>query len=433
MTSVAATQTPRVHAPQTDAGTPQRTAPHRAVQATRPAGAAVTASRAVTAAVIGGSGYTGGELLRLLLQHPHFQVVAATSGQYAGKPLHAAHPNLRGASDIRFFPRMEPGDIDADVVFTCVPHGTALELVPALLDAGHTVIDLSSDFRLRTQARYEAAYGHPHPRPDLLLDAVYGLPELHREALRDARLISGVGCFATACNLALLPAARAGLLEGSQVVVQGQIGSSAAGIDVNPAGQHAARSRSLRLYAPTGHRHAAEVMQETGMADLHVSVQSTELVRGILATAHILLPPGVTVSERDLWQAFRATYGDEPFVRIVKERGGIHRGPDPKLVAGSNYADVGFHVEGPGGTFGDSTGSDRNTLGDSSDGAAAAPAGDTPSRVADGPFTGRTRIVATCAIDNLVKGAAGSAVQAANLRFGFPETAGLTALPVHPV
>lgn len=339
-----------------------------------------------TVAVLGGSGFTGGELLRLLLQHPNVDLVGATSDGLAGKPLHRAHPNLRGATDLRFTPRA--GLPEADVVFSCAPHGHAARAVADLIDSGVRVVDLSADFRL-SAPEHERWYGNPHPRPDLLERTVYGLPEVSRASLPGAGLVSGVGCLATAMNLALLPLARAGLLDGARVVVDGKVGSSAAGIETNPAGMHAARSRSLRLYAPTGHRHAAEVARVCGV-EPDVSVHAVELVRGILATCHVLLPDGAEApDDRALWSAYRTAYGSEPFVRVVRENAGVHRGPDPKLVAGSNLADVGFHVAGG-------------------------------------------RIVATCALDNLVKGAAGSAVQSMNVALGLPETAGLTQLPVHP-
>jgi N-acetyl-gamma-glutamyl-phosphate/LysW-gamma-L-alpha-aminoadipyl-6-phosphate reductase len=346
-----------------------------------------------TVSILGASGYTGGELLRLLLQHPGVDVVGATSQRFAGESLHKAHPNLRGRTQLKFVGRNElPA---ADVVFTCVPHGAAMGTVPALLERGSKVVDLSADFRLKDAATFQEWYGVPHSAPGLLAKAVYGLPEIHRDAIKGARLVSGVGCTATATNLALYPLAKAGLLTTGPVVADIKIGSSASGMEASVASIHAERSRTIRLYAPTGHRHVAEVQQVLGAAGaatpIHYSAHAVELVRGILATCHAFLVRD-DVTEKDLWRAYRAAYGNEPFVRIVKERSGAHRFPDPKLVAGSNYADVGFELE-----------------------------------------EGTNRAVAVCAIDNLVKGAAGSAVQCMNLMLGLDETTGLMQIPLHPV
>lgn len=346
-----------------------------------------------TVSILGASGYTGGELLRLLLQHPNVDVVGATSQQFAGEFLHKVHPNLRGRTQLKFVARNElPA---ADVVFTCVPHGAGMAAVPKFLEAGSRVIDLSADFRLRDAAAYQAWYGTAHAAPALLGQAVYGLPEFHREALRTAKLVSGVGCTATAINLALYPLVKAGLLTTGPVVADVKIGSSASGLEANVASIHAERSRAIRLYAPTRHRHVAEVQQELALAgsapEVHYSAHAVELVRGILATCHAFLTRS-DITEKDLWKAYRAAYGSEPFVRFVKERSGLHRFPDPKLVAGSNYADIGFELE-----------------------------------------EGTNRVVVVCAIDNLVKGAAGSAVQCMNLMVGLDETTALTQLPLHPV
>lgn len=358
-------------------------------QVTQEEGAPSSRTRSV--AVLGGSGYTGGELLRYLALHPGFEVVAATSRQNEGQPLYRVHPHLRGFLDLRFsHPDALP---DADVVFTCLPHGRAAEAVQDLLEQGSRVVDLSADFRLQDPSVYARFYGREHPFPELLSRRVYGLPEAHRDKLSDARLVSGVGCVATATNLALLPLAHAGLLADARVVVDAKIGSSAAGSEASAAGMHAERSRTLRLYAPTTHRHAAEVMQETGLGSVHMSVHAVELVRGVLATCHVLLPSAAP-STRELWRVWRDAYGAEPFVRIVKERRGVHRGPDPRLVAGTNLADVSFHV--------DEEGLDEG------------------------------RIVVTCAIDNLGKGAAGSAVQSLNLMTGQDESTGLRMVPAHP-
>jgi len=346
-----------------------------------------------TVSILGASGYTGGELLRILLQHPDVEIVGATSQRCNGEFLHKVHPNLRGRTQLKFVGRNElPA---ADVVFTCVPHGAGMAAVPAFLERGSRVVDLSADFRLKDPAAYQEWYGVPHSSPDLLGKAVYGLPELHRETIKGARLVSGVGCTATAVNLALYPLAKAGLLTTGPVVADVKIGSSASGMEATVASIHAERSRTIRLYAPTGHRHVAEVQQVLGLAGstapVHYSAHAVELVRGVLATCHGFLARD-DVTEKDLWKAYRAAYGSEPFVRLVKERSGVHRWPDPKLVAGSNYADVGFEVE-----------------------------------------EGTNRAVAVCAIDNLVKGAAGSAVQCMNLMLGLDEATGLTQIPLHPV
>jgi LysW-gamma-L-alpha-aminoadipyl-6-phosphate/LysW-L-glutamyl-5-phosphate reductase len=270
-----------------------------------------------------------------------------------------------------------------------------MKAVPGHLKAGARVIDLSADFRLRDPAVFERWYGQPHSAPELAKQAVYGLPEFHREEIKKARLVSGVGCTATSINLATYPLVKAGLLTKGPIVADIKIGSSASGMEATVGSMHAERSGTVRLYAATTHRHVAEVQQELGhngsRPQVHYSAHAIELVRGILATCHVFLDR-TDLTEKDLWKAYRAAYGNEPFVRIVKERAGIHRFPDPKLVAGSNYADVGFELE-----------------------------------------EGTNRVVAVAAIDNLVKGAAGSAVQSMNLMFGLDETTGLTQVPLHPV
>lgn len=353
--------------------------------------------------IVGASGYTGGELLRLLLDHPDVEVVAASSRSLAGQPLHRVHPNLRGRSELLF---TVPQEIPAsDVVFLCMPHGKASREIDRWLEragGGGTVIDLSADFRLRDASVYRAWYEEEHAAPTRLASAVYGLPELHRGAMRrggerggggEARLISGVGCNATAMNLALLPLARAGLIE--RAICDIKVGSSEAGAEPSAGSHHPERSGAVRSYAPVGHRHAAEVAQElgatgnSGMFALDVSITSIEMVRGVLCTAHVF--PTRPVEMKELWKLYRGTYGAEPFVRLVAEKSGLHRLPDPKILAGTNYADVGFDVD---------------------------------------PRSGR--IVAICAIDNLMKGAAGSAVQCMNIALGLDERAGLGFAGLHP-
>ena len=335
------------------------------------------------ASIVGGSGYTGGELLRILLDHPGVEVAAITSRAQCGQPIHRVHPNLRARTDLLF---TSPAEIPAsDVLFLCLPHGTAAKEIERYRALAERVIDLSADFRLRSPAIYKEWYGEDHPAPALLERAVYGLPEFTRAQLRDARLISGVGCNATAMNLALAPLAEAGLIE--RVIADIKVGSSEGGAEPNEGSHHPVRSRAVRTYAPTGHRHAAEVHQALATPEssfaLDVTVTAIEMVRGVLCTAHVI--PTRPVEAKELWKLYRARYASEPFVRLVAERSGLHRLPDPRILAGSNYADVGFALDERSG-----------------------------------------RIVALCAIDNLVKGAAGSAVQCMNIACGLPETAGLT-------
>lgn len=339
----------------------------------------------VSVAIVGASGYTGGELLRILLDHPGVSVQAATSRANAGEPIHRKHPNLRGRSDLVF---TAPDDLEkSDVLFLCMPHGRAADEIDRYSTLGDLIVDLSADFRLRSPEMYKEWYGKDHAAPDKLDCAAYGLPELNRAQIAAARLISGVGCNATAMNLALAPLAKAGLIE--RVIADLKVGSSEAGAEPSASSHHPERSRAVRTYAMTGHRHAAEVHQMLGDFTLDVTVTAIEMVRGVLCTAHVI--PTETVAMKDLWKLYRAAYSGEPFVRLVNERTGMHRLPDPAILGGSNFADVGFGVD---------------------------------------PRTGR--IVALCAIDNLVKGAAGSAVQAMNVALGFEETAGLTFPGLHP-
>lgn len=340
----------------------------------------------VRAAIVGASGYAGGEVLRLLLDHPGVEVAAATSRRHAGVFVHSLHPNLRGRTRLQFTApdRLEP----ADVLFLCLPHGEASRSIERYTALAPRVIDLSADFRLRDAAEYRRWYGEDHAAASWLDRFVYGLPELHREHLRGARLASGVGCNATAVILALLPLARAGLIE--RVVCDLKVGSSEAGQEPSASGHHPERAGVVRPFALTGHRHEAEVRQELGEFELHLSITSVEMVRGVSCTAHVF--PRGKVEEKDLWRMYREAYAGEPFVRIVKDRAGIHRYPNPKILAGSNWCDVGFEVEERSG-----------------------------------------RVVVVSAIDNLMKGAAGSAVQCMNLMLGFDETAGLTFPGLHPV
>lgn len=336
--------------------------------------------------VVGAAGYAGGELLRLLLGHPQVTSIVPASSSLAGKPVTAAHPNLRKRTDLAFVSYDSLGA--CDVLFLSLPNGA--HRLDEFSGAAPLVVDLSSDHRLREPAAYEAWYGAAHPYPERLGRAVYGIPELHRAEIAGAALVTGAGCNATATLLALLPLHRAGLIDTSRpVVVECKVGSSEGGREAGDDSHHPERSGVVRSFKPVGHRHTAEVEQELPGVRVQLSVTSVELVRGVLATAHV--PISAAIDEKDLWRAYRAAYAAEPFVRVVKERSGIFRYPEPKLLAGTNFADVGFALD---------------------------PRGD--------------RVVALCAIDNLVKGAAGNAVQAMNVALGLPEDAGLSFVGLHP-
>jgi N-acetyl-gamma-glutamyl-phosphate reductase len=341
--------------------------------------------------VVGATGYAGGEAIRWLAGHPAVRLVGAVSRTHDGVPLEGAQPHLAGAG------LTLTQDIPAaDAVFLALPHGAAAALVPELLAAGSTVIDLGPDFRLRDPADYPRWYGFEHPAPGLLDRAVYGLPELHRAELQDLGTASGAivaapGCYPTAALLAIAPLARAGLI--AEVVVDAKSGVSGAGREARPDLTFAEVNESVRAYGLGGHRHTAEMEQELIALATSASAEPpvpldfvphlVPMTRGLLATCHVR--PLRPVAQEELDAIYAAAYEAEPFVRVVAEP------PATKHVLASNEARVHVRVQ---------------------------------------PRTGR--IIAMAAIDNLAKGAASQAVQAFNLVFGLAETTGLDALPVAP-
>ena len=337
--------------------------------------------------IVGGSGYGGGELVRLLLGHPEVCIRQVTSERFAGKPVTRVHPNLRGATALKF---SAIADLEAcDFLFLALPHGHAMGKLDHYLDLAPKLIDLSGDFRLDDADSFETWYGEPHGRPEALADFVYGIPEVNRERIRTARLVTGAGCNATATILGLLPLYRAGVV--GNVVVEVKAGSSEGGNASSDASHHPERSGAVRSYKPTGHRHVAEMLMVLGdKADIAFSATSIEMVRGILATCHVFLTEDL--DEKAVWKLYREAYGRERFVRIVKERSGIYRYPEPKLLSGTNYCDIGFERD---------------------------------------PRS--NRLVVMSAIDNLMKGAAGQAVQAFNLMQGFEEDTALGFAGLHPI
>jgi N-acetyl-gamma-glutamyl-phosphate/LysW-gamma-L-alpha-aminoadipyl-6-phosphate reductase len=343
--------------------------------------------------IIGASGYTGGELLRLALSHPQLDVKQVTSERLDGQFVHFTHPNLRGRTELKFV-RSEAVE-KCDLLFLALPHGTAMTRIDHLSTLADRIVDLSADFRLRNAGDYDKWYGRPHASPAWLKTFVYGLPELHRAELKAATYVSGVGCNATATTLAIWPLAAAGLVDAAHgIICEVKVGSSEGGAASGDSTHHPVRAGVMRSFAPTRHRHTAEVLQalrlKNVVTDVHLSATAVDNVRGVLATAHVFATPGT--QEKDIWRAFRDAYHGEPFVRIVKDRTGLYRYPEPKILSGSNYADVGFELDA-------STG----------------------------------RVVALCAIDNLMKGAAGTAMQCANIMMGWDERLGLDFPGLHPI
>lgn len=334
----------------------------------------------------GGAGYTGGELLRLLSAHPAARVSAVASRSHAGKPVTAAHPHLRALASMSFQEELDPAGLD--VLFLAGGHGEAMERLPALLNKapkGLKVVDLSADFRLKDAALYPVWYGKAHASPELLAGFVYGLPELDAAAVRTADRVANPGCFATAVILALAPAARAGWTGTARVTAV--TGSSGSGVNPSATTHHPAREGGMKAYKPLSHQHIPEVEacldRAAGKPSLRLSLVpvSGPFVRGIYAVCHLDLPRGL--DEAALKALYRDAYAGKPFVRLVDAP------PDLKSVAGSNHCDV-FVACKDGGA------------------------------------------VVISAIDNLVKGAAGQAVQNMNLMLNLPETSGLEAAGAYP-
>jgi N-acetyl-gamma-glutamyl-phosphate/LysW-gamma-L-alpha-aminoadipyl-6-phosphate reductase len=342
-----------------------------------------------TVSIVGGSGYGGGELLRLLLSHPCVEVKQVTSRSHLGEYVYQVHPNLRKRTQLKF---SDPATLESvDVLFLAQPHGQAQHHIEEYARLASRIVDLAADFRLRDASFYEQWYGEKHATPQWLNKFVYGLPELHRAEMATANYVSGVGCNATASNLALLPLVKAELLDiSAQIIIEIKVGSSESGAEGNAGSHHAERANVIRTFSAFGHRHTAEVIQEMGVDSVSLTLTAVDLVRGVLATVHARVKQGVTT--KDLWKAYRAVANENPFLRIVKEGRGIYRVPEPKILAGTNYADLGFELDESHG-----------------------------------------HVVSMCAIDNLMKGASGSAVQCMNLMMGWEETTGLEFMGLHPI
>ncbi len=319
-----------------------------------------------------------------------------TSRQSIGEFVFNVHPNLRGLTQLKFVPQdMAELQKNCDLIFTATPHGGSVNLVPKLVDAGLKVIDMSADFRLKRPDDYETYYGWKHAHPEMLKDAVYGLPELHREEIKKAKLVACPGCEATAAILGLAPIVEAGLVDKDKIVVDLKVGSSGGGSKPSPASHHPERSSGVRPYKVVGHRHIAEVEQELdalSIEPLKISFtpHAVNMVRGILATIHTF--PKQKLENKDLWRAFRGMYGNEPFIRLVKYQKGPYQLPDPKVTTGTNFCDIGFETD-----------------------------------------EHANRLLLFSALDNMCKGASGQGVQCMNIQMGIDETTGLKSTGFHPM
>ncbi|MBB5349498.1 N-acetyl-gamma-glutamyl-phosphate reductase [Desulfoprunum benzoelyticum] len=342
-------------------------------------------------AIIGASGYTGVELARLLSNHPEVRLTLVTSRQFEGQPLSQVFPNLRTKVDLL----CENPDIDrlcdsADFYFAAVPHKTAMDLVPHLRRAGKKVVDLSADFRLRDQTVYEQWY-QPHSSAQFLSEAVYGLPELYRDDIAGSSLVANPGCYPTSIILGLAPLLKAGIIDPETIIADSKSGTSGAGRSAQIGSLFCEVTDGFRAYKVGGtHRHTPEIEQELsllGGRDIRISFTPhlLPLSRGILSTIYARLQSDQT--EDAIHQLYQTMYADEPFVRVLPP-GNL---PATQYVRGSNFCDIGFTI-------------DRRT----------------------------GRIIVLSAIDNIVKGAAGQAVQNMNIMCGFDETKGLEVVPLFP-
>lgn len=343
---------------------------------------------AVRVGVVGGTGYTGVELVRLLAQHPQAELAVITSRGEAGKPVAELFPNLRGRVDLAFSAPDFEALASCDVVFFATPNGTAMGQVPALLDAGVRVIDLAADFRFTDAELWSQWYGMEHACPELLAEAVYGLPEVNRGAIAGARLVANPGCYPTAVQLGLIPLVEAGVVATDGLVADCKSGVSGAGRGASVGTLLCEASESFKAYGVGGHRHLPEIRQGLARAAGHevgltFVPHLTPMIRGIHATLYARL----TDTSVDLQALFEARYADEPFVDVMSA-GAM---PETRSVRGANTCRIAVHRPQDGDT-----------------------------------------VVVLSVIDNLVKGAAGQAVQNMNLMCGLPETAGLDAIALLP-
>jgi len=331
--------------------------------------------------IIGASGYTGGELIKFLMKHPDVDIVAATSRKFDDEPVYKVHPNLRDC-ELKF-KNIEPNELEADLVFTATPHGASMKIVPELIDNDIRVVDLSGDYRFESTEIYEKWYGFKHSNP---LKAVYGLPEINRNEIKNADLVANPGCYPTGAILACLPIVSENLVDN--IVVDSKSGVSGAGVNPTATTHYPNCSDSVSPYAVTTHRHGPEIQEKLskfGSTKVSFTPHLVPVIRGIMSTAHGFLTSDV--SPEYIHELYKDFYDGEPFVKVL-EKGEV---PRMSSVRGSNNCHIGcFEIDENG------------------------------------------RLVVASSIDNLVKGASGQAVHNMNLMFGFKETESIDIIGLHP-
>jgi N-acetyl-gamma-glutamyl-phosphate reductase len=342
-------------------------------------------THAMKVGILGASGYTGSELLRLLAGHPEFEVAVATAHTHVGQTVGVHTPSLGAAYPGLVYEENDPARVDGlDLVFCSLPHGESQRIVPTLRGQVGVVVDLAADFRLKDAALYPTWYGEEHGAPELLGEAVYGLPELFRAGLAGATLVAAAGCYPTATGLALAPLVRRGLVEPTGIVVDAASGVSGAGRGLKDSLHFGSVDEDFTAYGLLTHRHTPEMEQILG-AEVLFTPHLAPMVRGILATSYSRPAPGTTLTTDAVMAVLHDEYDAEPFIVVTDDP------PSTKATAGSNAAHVTARVD---------------------------------------PRTGW--VLSLCAIDNLVKGASGQAIQCANAALGLPETTGLPLAGVYP-
>jgi N-acetyl-gamma-glutamyl-phosphate/LysW-gamma-L-alpha-aminoadipyl-6-phosphate reductase len=349
----------------------------------------------IKVAIFGASGYVANELIRLLLNHEKVEISFLFSETHKNKFLHQVHPNFRKLISIRLLGYEEwEKALSCDVVFLTSTYNFSLKYAPIFLKRGLKVIDLTPMFRLKNPENYKIYYKIKHPYPELLEEAAYGLPEINRNQIKEAKLVACPGCIATASLIALYPLVKVGMIKSNPIVIDAKMGSSGSGSRFSQASIYSERANSTRAYKPVNHRHTPEIEEflsnDSKEVKIALSAHSINIVRGLLATIHCFFEKEISL--KDLWKLYRSFYSDEYFIRIVREEKGFHRFPDPKNLISSNYCDIGFDVD------------ERNK-----------------------------RIVLLSALDNLTKGAAGNAVQSMNIIFNINEREGLEKISPYPI